>query len=189
MDDRQRIRQKCGRHGRTAAIALAAIISLFGCGSRERTIETASPISFLGAVPGKMTVDQFRDQFKVVDIRETRGKGVIAARAGRGADLNLGPLELTGLTGVFVDDKLFELHGTLRAADSARFSKYMTDQHGAPEKLEGLERWAKSDAQVIYQSAGGGVASGPAAVDGRFVLSFRPLASEAIDRGYDGIIP
>ena len=189
MDQRHRILPRRARHGRAAAIALAALISLFGCGGPERTTETESPISFLGAVPGRTTLDEFRDQFRVVDVRETKGKGVVAARTGRGADLDLGPLELTGLIGVFVDGKLFELHGTLRAADSARFSTYMTDRHGPPEKLEGLERWATPDAMVIYQPTGGGAASGPAAVDERFVLSFRPLASVAIDRGYDGIVP
>ena len=144
-------------------------------------------MTLVGVVPGQTTLDRFRTEFKAIDIRETKAKGVVTARAGRGADLNLGPLDLTGLVGVFLDGRLFELHGTFRGFASARFSTFMTDRHGRAERVDGLLRWATADTFLIYKPGGGGAPTGPAAVDERFVLNFRSLASEAIDRGYDGI--
>jgi hypothetical protein len=175
--------------GRVAAIAVAAMISLHGCYEKGATPAAAGEISLLETVPGQTSLNQFRNRFKVVDVRETKGSGIVVARAGRGADLNLGPLELTGLAAVFVNDRLFELHGTIRAVDSARFSKFMTDRYGSPEEVNGLDRWATAQTFVVSRPEGGGAASGPSAVDQRFVLNFRSLAAEAIDRGYDGIGP
>lgn len=169
-----------------AAALAAAMLAATGC---DESPKAETGMTLVGTVPGQTTLEQFRQRFKVVDVRETKGSGVVVARAGRGADLNLGPLELTGLAGVFVNDRLFELHGTFRAVDSARFSKFMTDRHGSPEKVDGLDRWSTVDTFVVSRPEEGRSASGPSAVDQRFVLNFRSLASEAIDRGYDGIGP
>ena len=137
-------------------------------------------MSLLDTVPGRTTLQEFCTQFHVIGVRDNSAPGVVSARAGAAANLDLGPLKLTELTGVFVDGKLFELHGWVRGQDSGRFQDLMISRYGKPVATDGMTRWDTANTMVMHKRE----ETGPE----RFVVSYRPLTSAAMERGYDGVI-
>src|SRR6218665_1478195 len=99
--------------------------ALWGC-TETGSSNSAAVVSLLDAVPGRTTLEEFRKQFHVIGVRDNSAAGVVSARGGAAANLDLGPLKLTELTGVFVDGRLFELHGWVRAQGSGRFQELMS---------------------------------------------------------------
>jgi len=155
------------------------MIVLCGC-TAAGPAETPGPLSLLEAVPGQTTLDEFRAQFHVVGLRDNSAAGIVSAEAGAAANLDLGSLQLTQLTGVFVDGKLFELHGWLRRADSARFESLMTARYGKPVVADSMNRWDAANTILLHKREETG--------QERFVVSYRPLTSAALDRGYEGVL-
>ncbi len=158
---------------------LLGAAALWGC-TESGTSSGGAVVSLLDAVPGQTTLDEFRKQFHVIGVRDNSAAGVVSARAGAAANLDLGPLKLAELTGVFVDGRLFELHGWVRGQDSGRFQELMSSRYGTPVVAEGMSRWSTANSMVMHKRE----ETGPE----RFVVSYRPLTATAMDRGYDGVL-